>query len=79
MLGEDDLAIGWLEEAIERIDEVSDPMRAGVLHSRLGYSLWAAERNEEAQAEHRDGGRASSRRSHRPPPAPRSCSGSAAG
>ncbi|HYH94253.1 MAG TPA: AAA family ATPase [Candidatus Saccharimonadales bacterium] len=51
--GEDDLAIAWLEEAIALVDETVDPMRAGVLHSRLGYTLWAAERNEEAQAAHR--------------------------
>lgn len=53
-VGDDDRAIGWLRDALQRVDTASDPQRAGIIHSRLGYSLWAAERNEEAHAEHRE-------------------------
>ncbi len=35
-------------------DLTTDPGVAGFLHSRLGYQLWVAGRNEEAQAEHRE-------------------------
>ena len=50
--GEIDRAIGWLRDAIARVDATSDPVLAGVLHGRLGYALWVAEHNEEALAEH---------------------------
>jgi DNA-binding NarL/FixJ family response regulator len=51
---ESDRAIAWLRDALSRVDETVDPVWAGVLHSRLGYSLWIAERNEDALAEHRE-------------------------
>ena len=50
--GESDRAIGWLRDALSRVDESQDPVRAGVLHGRMGYSFWIAERNEDALAEH---------------------------
>jgi DNA-binding CsgD family transcriptional regulator/tetratricopeptide (TPR) repeat protein len=52
--GETEQAIGWLREALERVDETADPATAGILHSRMGYSLWILDRNEEAQIEHRE-------------------------
>ncbi|MEX1173382.1 MAG: AAA family ATPase [Chloroflexota bacterium] len=53
-IGDNDQAIAWLRDALDRVDVAMDPQWAGVIHSRLGYSLWAAERNEEAHAEHRE-------------------------
>lgn len=50
--GDSDRAIGWLRDALSRVDETEDPIRAGVLHGRMGYSFWIAERNEDALAEH---------------------------
>ena len=50
--GESDRAIGWLRDALARVDETEDPVRAGVLHGRMGYSYWIAERNEDALTEH---------------------------
>ena len=52
--GDSERSIGWLREAIERIDETAEPTVAGILHSRLGYSLWVLERVDEAQRAHRD-------------------------
>ncbi len=52
--GDTDRAIAWLREALDLIDPDAEPSIAGVLHSRLGYSLWVAERNEEAILEHRE-------------------------
>lgn len=52
--GDNDQAIAWLREALARVDPVAQPEVAGLLHSRLGYSLWAAERNEEAARDHRE-------------------------
>ena len=51
--GDEASAIEWLNEALMLVDPNADPTRAGVLHSRLGYTLWAADRNEEAGVEHR--------------------------
>ena len=51
--GDVDQAIAWLREAIDLVDMDAEPSRAGVLHSRLGYTLWAADRNDEAADEHR--------------------------
>ena len=47
-------AIGWLRDALERVDETEQPALAGFIHSRIGYSLWSQDRSEEAQAEHRE-------------------------
>ncbi len=52
--GETDLAIAWLRDALARVDATADPRLAGFLHSRIGYSHWTAERNEEAHAEHEE-------------------------
>lgn len=52
--GETDRAIDWLRDALSRVDETADPVRAGVLHARLGYNLWIAERNDDALVEHRE-------------------------
>jgi DNA-binding CsgD family transcriptional regulator/tetratricopeptide (TPR) repeat protein len=38
-------AIAMMREAIDEIDEVADPVRAGVLYERLGRFMWAAERD----------------------------------
>ncbi len=51
--GDTERAIEWLREALDRIDPGADASTAGVLRSRLGYSLWVAGRNDEALAEHR--------------------------
>ncbi len=51
-VGDDEQAIDWLRRALTMVDPAVEPERAGLIHSRLGYSLWAAERNEEALAEH---------------------------
>lgn len=53
-IGDNDQAIAWLRDALARVDPVAQPEVAGLLHSRLGYSLWAAERNEEAAQAHRE-------------------------
>ena len=53
-VGEDEQAIDWLHLALGKVDPGAEPERAGLIHSRLGYSLWAAERNEEALAEHEE-------------------------
>jgi DNA-binding CsgD family transcriptional regulator/tetratricopeptide (TPR) repeat protein len=53
-LGEEDEAIAWLHAALAGVDPEQAPERAGLIHSRLGYSLWVAERNEEALAEHEE-------------------------
>ena len=53
-IGDNERAIAWLREALDHADPAADPAGAGLLHSRLGYSLWAAERNEEAHVEHRE-------------------------
>ncbi|MGK2850561.1 MAG: helix-turn-helix transcriptional regulator [Candidatus Limnocylindrales bacterium] len=53
-IGDNDQAITWLRDALERVDPVGQREVAGLLHSRLGYSLWAAERNEEAAQEHHE-------------------------
>jgi DNA-binding NarL/FixJ family response regulator/tetratricopeptide (TPR) repeat protein len=53
-VGDDEQAIDWLHRALELVDAEAEPERAGLIHSRLGYSLWAAERNEEALAEHEE-------------------------
>ena len=50
--GETERAIEWFQDALRRIDEATDPTRAGIIHGRLGYSLWLAGRNEDARAEH---------------------------
>jgi DNA-binding CsgD family transcriptional regulator/tetratricopeptide (TPR) repeat protein len=52
--GETERAIEWLREAIALVDEKAEPAVAGVLHSRLGYSLWVLERVDEAQRAHRE-------------------------
>lgn len=52
--GDNDQAIAWLRAALELVDPAAQPEVAGLLHSRLGYSLWAAERNDEAATEHRE-------------------------
>ena len=49
-----DQAIAWLRDALERVDADERPELAGFLHSRIGYSLWTQDRNEEALAEHRE-------------------------
>lgn len=53
-IGDNEQAISWLGDALARVDPATQPEIAGLLHSRLGYSLWAAERNEEAAREHRE-------------------------
>ena len=50
--GETDRAIQWFQDALSRIDEAVEPTRAGVIHGRLGYSLWLAGRNEDAHIQH---------------------------
>ena len=52
--GEGEQAMAWLRDAIALVGPTTDPGVAGFLHSRLGYQLWVAGRNEEAQAEHRE-------------------------
>ena len=52
--GDTEQAIDWLREALDLVDEKAEPAVAGVLHSRLGYSLWVLERVDEAQREHRE-------------------------
>ena len=52
--GETEQAIDWLREAIDLVDEKAEPVVAGILHSRLGYSLWVLERVDEAQRAHRE-------------------------
>ena len=52
--GETERAIGWLREAIGLVDAKAEPAVAGILHSRLGYSLWVIERVDEAQRAHRE-------------------------
>jgi DNA-binding CsgD family transcriptional regulator/tetratricopeptide (TPR) repeat protein len=52
--GETEQAIAWLREALDLVDASADPVTAGLLHARLGYSLWILERVEEAQHEHRE-------------------------
>ncbi|MBA2372629.1 MAG: AAA family ATPase, partial [Chloroflexi bacterium] len=52
--GDTDHAIAWLREALDRTDPEAQPVTAGILHSRLGYSLWVAEHNDEALIEHRE-------------------------
>ena len=52
--GDTERAIGWLREAIDLVDEKVEPAVAGILHSRLGYSLWVLERVDEAQRAHRE-------------------------
>jgi DNA-binding NarL/FixJ family response regulator/tetratricopeptide (TPR) repeat protein len=47
-------AIAWLRDALARVDETAQPGLAGLLHSRIGYSLWTQDRSEEALAEHRE-------------------------
>jgi DNA-binding CsgD family transcriptional regulator/tetratricopeptide (TPR) repeat protein len=52
--GDTERAIDWLREAIDLVDERAEPAVAGVLHSRLGYSLWVLEHVDEAQRAHRE-------------------------
>jgi len=50
--GETDRAIDWLRDALSRVDETTDRVRAGILHARLGYCLWIVGRNDDALVEH---------------------------
>lgn len=51
--GDNETAIQQVREALERIDSDSEPVRAGLLHSFLGYLLWLVDDPESAQREHR--------------------------
>ncbi len=51
--GDNDQALALLRDALSLVDVGTDPVRAGAIHSRIGFHLWMAERNDEALAEHR--------------------------
>lgn len=42
-----------IERAIRLVDPAADPVRAGILESRLGYHRWLGGRSDEALAHHR--------------------------
>jgi DNA-binding CsgD family transcriptional regulator/tetratricopeptide (TPR) repeat protein len=50
--GENDTAIALVREALARLDEDAEPVRAGLLHSLLGYLLWLIDDVDGAGAEH---------------------------
>ena len=53
--GDNEPAIAWLREALDRCRRDGRPGSSPASSTPgLGYSLWAAERNEEAQVEHRE-------------------------
>ena len=51
--GDNEGALAWLHDALALVDPADDPVRAGAIHSRIGFHLWMAERNDEALVEHR--------------------------
>ena len=53
LAGDLDLAVDAVERAISLVDPIADPVRAGILESRLGYHRWLAGRSDEALAHHR--------------------------
>ena len=50
--GENEPAIDLVRAALALVDETAEPVRAGLLHSLLGYLLWLIDDVEGAQAEH---------------------------
>ena len=45
-------AVELLRAALARVDEAKDPVAAGLLHSRLAYSLWTIGESQASIAEH---------------------------
>ncbi len=53
LAGEIDDAEAYIRRALELVDPTTDPVRAGVIHGRLGYHLWLTGHSDEALAEQR--------------------------
>ena len=51
--GRTERAIELLRDALDRAGGSSDPVRAGLIHARLGYEAWVLGRGEESLAEYR--------------------------